>query len=557
MTTLTTSYQQLAQASIGTDSYGHPTYIRVYAKADEPDYANRRTLVYYQARAYHSEGCYIQDGLGTGSVWGTGASTENGSCSGQVKGEVVIATASGYVDHDEDGNASVSCGASLKFPSWGSSWNATASATATLPSIPAVQTSFPPNPPTLKGPASGAVFDSSGDSVEFKWAHNPTDGSSQTAAQLQHSTNGGSSWTTVNVSGDVQSKSVSMFLVNSTVTWRVRTKGENENYGDWSETRVFYVKAAPTVSISEPSNGSTATQMPLTVRLSYQDLSGVLAASTLVVERNGETVYSRNMGTETEASIKASEWLPENGASYTLRVEARSSSTLTARAESVVSFEFVPPMKGTATVTPDPETGYARIEVSVVRDSSLDDVASLSVLRVTENGSALVKEGLKDGDEVVDRYAPLNTHYAYDIVSFSDEGAISTNRIEAPVIASKWWFFYFGDGDMARALWNPAGSISLTRPQDEDVHYWGRALPVSYTGTAVDETRQFSATLETKDMETAFRRLLESGGKAVYKSADGDVMHVKETHSVKPAYTASGYYGTVTVKMRRIDGEVL
>lgn len=557
MATLTTSFQQLAQASIGVDSYGHPTYVRLYAKVDEPDYANRRTMVYYQARAYHSEGCYIQDGLGSGSVWGTGASTVNGSCSGQVKGEVVIATASGYVSHDDDGNASVSGGASLKFPSWGSSWNATASATATLPSIPAVQTSFPPNPPTLKEPTSGEVFDSSGDSVVFRWAHNPTDGSSQTAAQLQYSTNGGGSWTTVNVSGSAQNKSVSMFLVNTTVSWRVRTKGEHADYGEWSETRVFYVKSAPTVAFTKPSNGSTATQMPLTVSLSYQDLSGVLAACTLLVQRDGATVYSRNMGTDTTATVQASEWLPENNATYTLRAEVRSSSTLTASAESEVSFKFQPPMKGKATVTPDPETGYAHLKVSVVRDASLDEAARFSVLRLTENGSALVKEGVKDGETVVDKYAPLNTPYAYDIVSFSDEGAISTNRVQAPAIASRWWFFYFGNGDMARALWNPAGSISLTRPQDEDVHYWGRALPVSYTGTAVDEVRQFSATLETKDMEAAFRRLLESGGKAVYKSADGDVMHVKETHSVKPAYSVSGYYGTVTVKMRRVDGEVL
>ena len=556
MTTLTTSYQQLAQASIGTDSYGHPTYVRIYAKVDEPDYANRRTMVYYQARAYHSEGCYIKDGLGTGSVWGTGASTENGSCSGQVKGEVVIATTSGYVAHDEDGLASVSCGASLKFPSWGSSWNATASATADLPSIPAEQKVFPPKAPTLKSPASGVVVDVSGDSVTFKWSHNPTDGSPQTAAQIQHSTNGGSSWTTVEVSGSAQSKAVAMFLVNSTVTWRVRTKGEHPDYGEWSETRALYVKAAPSVRFLEPSNGFTASQMPLAVSLSYEDISGSLAALNLVVERDGATVYTRNMGTQTAVSIEATEWLPENGASYTLRAEARSSSTLSASAECGVSFEFPPPMRGTVKVVPDSETGCAHLKVSTVNEAGLEKPAKFSVLRMSGNGSVLVREGLKDGEEFTDKYAPLNTDYQYEVVSFSETGAYATNRVDARV-NSKWWFFYFADGDMARALWNPAGSISLSRPQDELVHYWGRTLPVFYGGTALEESRQFSATVETKEMALAFRRLLESGGRAVYKSADGDVLHVKETHSVKPAYTASGFYGTVTVKMSRIDGEVL
>ena len=555
MTTLTTSYQQLAQASIGTDSYGHPTYIRIYAKVDEPDYANRRTMVHYQARAYHSEGCYIKDGLGNGSVWGDGASTVNGSCTGQVKGEVVVATTSGYVAHDENGLASTSCGASLSFPSWGSSWSATASATAELPSIPAEQKVFPPKAPTLKEPASGAVLDASGDSVTFKWSHNPTDGSPQTAAQIQHSTNGGSSWTTVNVSGNAQSKSVSMFAANSTVTWRVRTKGEHDDYGEWSETRVFYVKAAPIVRFLEPSNGFTAEQMPLVVRLSYEDTSGSLAALNLVVERDGTTVYTRNMGTETTVSIEAGEWLPENGASYTLRAEARSSSTLTASASCAVSFEFPPPMRGTAEVTPDPETGYAHLRIGTIREAGLEEPTRFSVLRVSGNGSVLVREGVRDGEEVVDKHAPLNTPYSYEIVSFSEAGAYATNRIEA-VIESKWFFFYFGN-DMARALWNPAGSISLSRPQDEQVHYWGRSLPVDYSGTAVDESRQLSATVETKEMALAFRRLLESGGRAVYKSADGDVMHVKATPVIKPAYTVASYYGTVTVKMRRVDGEVL
>ena len=557
MATLTTSYQRLAQASIGTDSYGHPTYIRIYAKVDSPDYANRRTKVYYQARAYHSEGCYIQDGAGSGSVWGTGASTVNGSCGSQVKGEYTIATASGYVAHDDEGNASVSCGAYLTFPSWGSGWNATASATATLPSIPAVQKVFPPNPPTLIAPASGSVFEASGGEVEFEWAHNPVDGSPQTAAQLQHSTDGGASWANVDVSGDVSTATVPMFAANETVTWRARTKGEHEDYGEWSETRIFYVKAAPVVAVVEPSDGFTATQMPLAIRLSYQDESGVLAACTLLIQRDGATVYSRDMGTETEALIQASEWLPENGAAYTIRAEVRSSSTLTACAKSGVSFEFQPPMMGTVEVTPDPETGYAHLKVGVVRDDSLEEAVSFNVLRVTENGSALVCKGLRDGDEAVDKYAPLNVPYAYDIVSFSEEEAHATNRVDAPAIESRWWFFYFGDGDMAKAKWDPNGSISLSRPQDEEVHYWGRPLPVSYSGTAVDETRQLSATLETREMALAFRRLLESGGRAVYKSADGDVMHVKESHDITPAYTVASYYGTIAVKMHRIDGEVL
>lgn len=415
----------------------------------------------------------------------------------------------------------------------------------------------PPAAPTLVEPASGYVVSDSDDSVTFVWKHNPTDETVQTAAELQHSVDGGTTWTTVQVEGNAQSLDAEMFPVNSTVVWRVRTKGSYNEYGPWSETRVFYVYNPPSASFIEPSEDAVVTGMPMHVAFAYNDASGVLAASTLSIYLDGESVYTRNIGAVTEALIEPNDWLPENGRTYTLRVDVRSSTTLSAYATSEVSFEFTPPMKGMAKVTQDPETGFAHLRISTIAEEGLEVPTRFNVMRITANGSALVCADLQDGAEAVDKYAPLNIPYSYDIVSFSEEGAHSTNRVEAPAIKTKWWFFYFGDGDVARVRWNPAGNISPSRPEDEEVHYWGRPDPVSYTGTAIEEQRQLSATLETREQALAFDRLLKSGGRAVYKSADGDVMRVKATPITKPAYTVASYYGTVTVKMKRIDGEVL
>lgn len=132
MATLSTSYQRLGQAYVG--SSGGSLYVRIYAKYSEQDIANNRTKVQYQARTYYENGTYIYDMQGNGSVSGTGASTQTGSATRPTTGEQVIATTEGWVTHNNDGNKNISCSATLNFPNWG--WSKTANGSASLPTIP-------------------------------------------------------------------------------------------------------------------------------------------------------------------------------------------------------------------------------------------------------------------------------------------------------------------------------------------------------------------------------------------------------------------------------------
>lgn len=131
MSTLTTNYQLLAEKYLGS-SYGD-LYVRLYAKYSEQDIANNKSKVQYQSRAYFT-GNYIYDQQGAGNVSGTSASTVSGSCPQPTRGETVIATTEAWVPHNSDGTMSISASAYLNFPNWG--WSATASADATLPTIP-------------------------------------------------------------------------------------------------------------------------------------------------------------------------------------------------------------------------------------------------------------------------------------------------------------------------------------------------------------------------------------------------------------------------------------
>lgn len=184
-----------------------------------------------------------------------------------------------------------------------------------------------------------------------------------------------------------------------------------------------------------------------------------------------------------------------------------------------------------------------------------EDIASFSVFRVTDEGRVCLASNLAPGGGLVDKYAPSNVEFAYELVAYAESGAYSRIECECTVV-TPWFFLYFED-DMARARWDPEGAISLARPSKQRVWYAGRRHPVSYDSIHVSDERTLGALLMEPSEAAAFRRLVFSGGRAVYKSGDGDVMHVDVEVSLAPAYASQAYYGTVTVGLVRIDGEAL
>lgn len=95
-----------------------------------------------------------------------------------------------------------------------------------------------------------------GEDVVLNWMHNATDGSAQTAAQVEISINGGTA-TTVNVSGTGSSYTIktASYSDGNTITWRVRTKGVMPDYGEWSTKRSAVVYAPPEIELGLYSKG--------------------------------------------------------------------------------------------------------------------------------------------------------------------------------------------------------------------------------------------------------------------------------------------------------------
>ena len=427
-----------------------------------------------------------------------------------------------------------------------------------------VVTITPPNAPTLVYPSSGAVVSASGStqSVTFEWQHNPIDGSAQTAAEMRYRKTTVQTWTTVTTT-TAQTKAVTLDEGYSYV-WQARTKGTADDFGPWSNTQSFDLYNPPTVSITQPSG--TVIGMPLAYTVSYLDNHGTFASGTIAIKLNGTTLYSEPLPTTSTTvgtaspitgEITTNEFLPSSGNTYTLEVAVRSSDTLTASVSQSMPVNMGEPYHGTLDIQNDPETGY--VSLTVGWDTSTGSVAATyaTVYRVTADSRLLMGDNLSSGAGILDKYAPLNTPYHYEIVTHAASTAIAVEDIPNEVETPRW-FVYWGE-NVAWAEWNPAGSYTLSRPEKTRVHYVGREYPVSYDGTALDEAHNMTFTWwESHDgwMDN-FSKLMHDGGRGIYKSVDGKVFRADFEVEISPEYTSITRIGTISLSIVRIDGDAL
>ena len=422
----------------------------------------------------------------------------------------------------------------------------------------AVTTLTPPLAPTLRAPIG--IVNMTALNVVFEWQHNPVDGSAQTAYELKYARNGGSYTTLTGTTAQTRSVAMTTFSAGDEVTWQVRTKGADANYGEWS-TETFYTYSEPGVNITAPTGNVTAMPIPMTA--TYTDMTGYTCeAATVSLLLGGRELFSEAAtisGGSITASLDASEFLPENGTEYTVRVVARSSSSLQATANGTFTTAFVEPVPGSLSVANEPDTGYVVLTVSYDNSSLGDYVAaqSVSVARVNADGTTtmLIDRG-GNGAGVTDMYAPLNTPYQYAVITHAASEAINTVYVDN-IISATEWFAYWG-GNIAKGKWNPDnGGIGMNRPQKKRVYYAGRRDPVSYDGSAVAFSESPSWFFLEQEQVAPFMQLMEDGGRGVYKSCDGMVYHADFELTIRPEYTAAGYYGSAAVNVTRIAGRQL
>ena len=420
-----------------------------------------------------------------------------------------------------------------------------------------------PLPPTPLTPTNGACVDIAGETVSFSWVHNPRSGCDQTGFKFKWKVNDGPYSTIAETSAD---SSYEAYLVSDlgasegdTVEWMVATKGEAGDYSEFSTPMSFAVATAPTITIQRP--GEQVAGMPIAYAARFDNAGYYCTAAWLYITLDGVEVYSEKCGISgghiIAGNVSVTEFLPSNHEEYGLTIWASSSSGMEATKSASFTTSFIEPVEGSLEISNDPDTGYASLIASFDNDDEGADAVGVVVHRVNRDGTlSLVMEADESGATAVDKYAPLNTAYRYAVTTVSAEGATNTTYF-GNLIRSDRWFVYWGD-NTASAKWNPSnGGIQISRPQKTRVHYVGRKDPVSYDGSAVSLSETPSWMFVGQDEVLPFVRLIDDGGRGVYKSCDGWVYHADFDLTLNPSYTAIGYYGGATLSITRIAGRAL
>ena len=587
-----TTYQRIyVERQTDGGAWAELTYVAGTATSYTDTTISANHTYSYRVRAYNSSG-YSSYGT-SGAIYTTPAAPANvtGERSGNGTSVVLTVsndntrTATGFdVQYRAEGsdtwtNATVASSTgtpvtSITIDNMGGSFYFRVRNTRTSPALESawtesalVVTITPPNAPTLVSPSSGAVLgaSSSTQSVTFEWQHNPVDGSSQTAAEIRYRKSTTQTWTTATATTS-ESKAITLDRGYSYV-WQVRTKGADANYGDWSNTQSFDLYAPPSITVDfSPKDGSGNLEgMPLQYTVAYTDDYGLFASGTISISLGGTVLYSETLPTTATTigtasnitgEVTTQEFLPSSGNTYTLDVTVRSSDTLTATATKSMPVSMGEPYHGTLTITNDPDTGYASLTVGWDENTGSVAATYATVYRVTADGRKLLGDNLQQGAGILDKYAPLNTTYQYEVITHASSTAIAVEDFDN-VIETQRWFAYWGN-ECAWAEWNPQGSYKLTRPDKKRVHYVGREYPVSYDGTALDEEHSIQWTvLEMHEWSNGFIKLMHDGGRGIYKSVDGKVFRADFELTNTPNYTSITKIGTVSLQIVRIDGDLL
>lgn len=415
-----------------------------------------------------------------------------------------------------------------------------------------------PDKPTLTAPGSNSVADINSP-ILFAWRHNPIDGSPQITAELRYS-NDGETWATVTV-GAAESCALedNDFDLNSTVQWQVRTKGAYKDFSEWSGISSFIVRSKPVVIITEPNGTDPLENVPLHVSFGYTDASGELANVTASIVKGSDSSVPASItfdaGSQTDFDIPVETFMPENHTTYTLIIQVRSTSTFTVAESRTFQVEFVEPMLGDLLIKKDPETGYVAMTVQTIYDDEREEVVEFSIWRVSESGRKLLAEHLSALSSIVDMYAPLNTDYCYEVVSFAASGVFATNRIDE-YFKSSMMFFYW-QGKSVYLKYSPTESDSLSRPAKKRVSYPGRDYPVSYDSNSLSSTGDVSGRLFNRNDALLFRELITDGGRCIFKSLDGEVYNADADVKFDLAYDTPAVWGSVSINLVRIDGGLL
>lgn len=401
-----------------------------------------------------------------------------------------------------------------------------------------VVTICPPNPPTI-GKLNNVYATGSG--IVITWVPNHPDWTAQSAAQVDVVKDGAS------LIHDIAGATASYTIedaANGAYQVRVRTKGQDASWGEWSAYKTFSVKTAPTLTIISPASGAVIDRLPLSVRWLTSDETGIVFQTVKLLDASGSVMATKSVAAPTtEVEFTGSDGF-QNKSSYTLQITIRGGSGLESTTSEQFTTEWAHPDVPTVTVR---TLDRAMASVTITAADTEPRAVSFDVVRILSDGSSLVMgTGMKDGEQFIDVLPPIGVEYWYSVTAYADTGAMVEFKQGALIDIDGMEAFNFG------AAAEKCVYLGLNASDSESIEMTGTTfhfalgrdnapLPTFYPDGDMDVTGTHSYVIYRKEDYLKLRELVRDPANAVcwYRSAYGRRARVYAKWNL--SYASSNY----------------
>lgn len=341
-----------------------------------------------------------------------------------------------------------------------------------------------------------------GTALTIAWAPNHPDATAQAKAQVEVTDQAGAT-TTTDVAGAKTTlvRPAASQATAGSIRVRVRTHGEYDAWGEWSSYAIVRVAVAPRVAFSAPTAGMTLAALPLSVAWAVTDETGVSEQSLSIAGPSGATVWSVSPGKGIRSLSVGSESGFLNSTVYTLTYSMRAGSGLTLTKAIAFKTKWASPDAPDVSVTFDSSlAAHVRVTAATTGIAAV----SFDVARVSGDGRLQLGTSLESGHEVIDRLAPLNVAYSYEVTARAATGATLVTTITVTNEAGAATLNFGRDaGECWLGLYDPGHSKDVSHDATAVHLFNGNDLPEVYTTGERDVTRSYSFSVGESD----FKRL--------------------------------------------------
>lgn len=394
-------------------------------------------------------------------------------------------------------------------------------------------------PPFAPNVSTDANVYPTGSNATVTWRPNHPDGTAQSAAQVELTDVSGTSIYDIDGAGTIYTVED---MANGDYRARVRTKGIDEDWGEWSGYAAWSVATAPVVTIASPAKAAVIDALPLSVEWDASDETGIQWQRVQVYNADGKRIHTVELDGDVRSTSLDSEVGFVNDGSYSLSVTVCAGTALKEVATVAFTTDWAIPDEPTVTIE-NTEDGHALITCkSPTTDPA---IVRFDIVRVLNGERLVIATGLESGQSCIDRLPPLNTEYSYEVTGWTRLGEVRVDDIKN-TFKCDGVYFNFGAGAVNSIKLGLNAKISRSfNASGETFHFALGAdqpdLPVFYPDGDIDVTGSHSFVIYRKEGFLKLRALLEDPANSVcwYRGPYGERAFVYATWQT--SYSASSY----------------